>query len=79
MAIFSNKIVDVYYTDDSISNVTILYNYEKDGETLVGESRLLDDDTEEQFHDLRKEAIYQDIEISTIELHKKYNKEIKDG
>ena len=71
MAIFSNKIVDVYYTDESLSNVTILYNYEKDGETLVGEYRLLVDETEEQFQDLMKEVTYQDIEISTIELHKK--------
>jgi uncharacterized protein (DUF1330 family) len=77
MAIFSNKIVDVYYTDESLSNVTILYNYEKDGETLVGEYRLLVDETEEQFQDLMKEVTYQDIEISTIELHKKYNNEMK--
>ena len=26
MAIFSNKIVDVYYTDENLTNVTILYN-----------------------------------------------------
>ena len=77
MAIFSNKIIDVYYTDDSLSNVTILYNYEKDGETLVGEYRLLVDETEEQFQDLMKEVTYQDIEISTIEMHKKYNQEMK--
>ena len=73
MAIFSNKIIDVYYTDSSLSNVTILYNYEKDGETLVGEYRLLVDETEEQFQDLMKEVTYQDIEINTIELHKKYS------
>ena len=77
MAIFSNKIIDVYYTDSSLSNVTVLYNYEKDGETLVGEYRLLVDETEEQFQDLMKEVTYQDIEISTIELHKKYNNEMK--
>ena len=52
MAIFSNKIINAYYTDSSLSNVTILYNYEKDGETLVGEYRLLVDETEEQFQDL---------------------------
>ena len=78
MAIFSNKIIDVYYTDSSLSNVTILYNYEKDGETLVGEYRLLVDETEEQFQDLMKEVTYQDIEINTIELHKKYNQEMRD-
>ena len=78
MAIFSNKIIDVYYTDSSLSNVTVLYNYEKDGETLVGEYRLLVDETEEQFQDLMKEVTYQDIEINTIELHKKYNQEMKD-
>ena len=78
MAIFSNKIIDVYYTDSSLSNVTVLYNYEKDGETLVGEYRLLVDETEEQFQDLMKEVTYQDIEINTIELHKKYNQEMRD-
>jgi len=78
MDIFSNKIIDVYYTDSSLSNVTILYNYEKDGETLVGEYRLLVDETEEQFQDLMKEVTYQDIEINTIELHKKYNQEMRD-
>tara|TARA_Y100000816_G_scaffold17903_1_gene11728 strand:+ start:183 stop:704 length:522 start_codon:yes stop_codon:yes gene_type:complete len=77
MAIFSNKIVDVYYTDQSLSNVTILYNYEKDGETLVGQYRLLVDETEEQFQDLMREVTYQDIEINTIELHRKYNDEMK--
>ena len=46
MAIFSNKIINAYYTDSSLSNVTILYNYEKDGETLVGEYRLLVDETD---------------------------------
>ena len=76
MTFFSNKIIDVY-TDESLSNVTILYNYEKDGETLVPEYRLLVDETEEQFQDLMKEVTYQDIEISTIELHKKYNNEMK--
>ena len=28
MAIFSGKIVDAYYTDEKLSNVTVLYNYE---------------------------------------------------
>ena len=77
MAIFSNKIIDVYYTDSSLSNVTILYNYEKGGETLVGEYRLLVDETEEQFQDLMKEVTYQDIEINTMEMHKKYNDEMR--
>ena len=47
---------------DTLSNVTILYNYEKDGETLVGEYRLVVDETEEQFQDLMREVTYQDIE-----------------
>ena len=47
----------------SLSNVTVLYNYEKDGETLVGQYRLLVDETEEQFQDLMKEVTYQDIEL----------------
>ena len=76
MAIFSNKIINAYYTDSSLSNVTILYNYEKDGETLVGEYRLLVDETEEQFKDLMKEVTYQDIEINTMALHEKYNKQM---
>ena len=63
--------------DQSLSNVTILYNYEKDGETLVGQYRLLVDETEEQFQDLMREVTYQDIEINTIELHRKYNDEMK--
>lgn len=77
MAIFSNKIIDVYYTDSSLSNVTILYSYEKGNATLVGEYRLLVDETEEQFQDLMKEVTYQDIEISTMAMHKKYNDEMK--
>ena len=77
MAIFSNKIVDVYYTDESLSNVTILYNYEKDGEILVGQYRLLVDETEEHFQDLMKEVTYHDIEAGTIELHRNYNNEMK--
>ena len=76
MAIFSNKIIDVYYTDSSLSNVTVLYNYEKDGETLVGEYRLLVDETEEQFKDLMKEVTYQDIEINTMALHRKYDQQM---
>ena len=43
----------------------------------MGQYRLLVDETEEQFQDLMKEVTYQDIEISTIELHKKYNNEMK--
>ena len=70
MAIFSNKIVDVYYTDENLSNVTILYNYEKDGETLVGEYHLLVDETEAQFQDLMKEVTYQDIELATLEMQR---------
>ena len=70
MAIFSGKIVDAYYTDEILSNVTILYNYEKDGDTLVGQYNLVVDETEEQFQDLLKEWSYADIEIATIELNK---------
>ena len=44
----------------------LLYNYEKDGETLVGEYRLVVDETEEQFQDLLREVTYQDIEINTM-------------
>lgn len=76
MAIFSNKIIDVYYTDSSLSNVTILYNYEKDGEILAGEYRLIVDETEEQFKDLLKEVTYQDIEINTMALHRKYDQQM---
>ena len=77
MAIFSNKIVDVYYTDENLSNVTILYNYEKDGETLVGEYHLLVDETEAQFQDLMKEVTYQDIELATLEIHKGYRNQLQ--
>ena len=70
MAIFSGKIIDVYYTEDTLSNVTLLYNYEKDGETLVGEYNLVVDETEEQFQDLLREVTYQDIEANTINRHK---------
>ena len=70
MAIFSGKIIDVYYTDDTLSNVTLLYNYEKDGETLVGEYNLVVDETEEQFQDLLREVTYQEIEANTINRHK---------
>lgn len=77
MAIFSNKIVDVYYTDENLSNVTILYNYEKDGETLVGEYHLLVDETEAQFQDLMKEVTYQDIELATLEMHKTYRNQLQ--
>ena len=77
MAIFSNKIVDVYYTDENLSNVTILYNYEKDGETLVGEYHLLVDETEAQFQDLMKEVTYQDIELATLEMHKAYRNQLQ--
>ena len=77
MAIFSNKIVDVYYTDENLSNVTILYNYEKDGETLVGEYHLLVDETEAQFQDLMKEVTYQDIELATLEIHKVYREQLQ--
>ena len=78
MAIFSNKIVNVYYTDENLSNVTILYNYEKDGETLVSEYHLVVDETEAQFQDLMKEVTYQDIETSTIEMHTAHRKELQD-
>ena len=77
MAIFSNKIVNVYYTDENLSNVTILYNYEKDGETLVSEYHLVVDETEAQFQDLMKEVTYQDIETSTIEMHTAHRKELQ--
>jgi hypothetical protein len=77
MAIFSNKIVNVYYTDENLSNVTILYNYEKDGETLVGEYYLLVDETEAQFQDLMKEVTYQDIELATLEMHKAHRNQLK--
>ena len=77
MAIFSNKIVNVYYTDENLSNVTILYNYEKDGETLVGEYHLLVDETEAQFQDLMKEVTYQDIELATLEMHKAYRNQLQ--
>ena len=77
MAIFSNKIIDVYYTDSSLSNVTVLYDYEKDGETLVGEYRLLVDETEEQFQDLMKEVTYQDIELATLEMNKAYRNQLQ--
>jgi len=70
MAIFSGKIIDVYYTEDTLSNVTLLYNYEKDGETLVGEYNLVVDETEEQFQDLLREVTYQEIEANTINRHK---------
>ena len=70
MAIFSGKIIDAYYTDDTLSNVTLLYNYEKDGETLVGEYNLVVDETEEQFQDLLREVTYQEIEANTINRHK---------
>ena len=70
MAIFSNKIIDVYYTDSSLSNVTILYSYEKGNATLVGEYRLLVDETEEQFQDLLREVTYQEMEANTINRHK---------
>ena len=72
MAIFSNKIINAYYTDSSLSNVTILYNYEKDGETLVGEYRLLVDEKEEQFKDLMIEVKYQDKEIRNNASKKNY-------
>jgi len=78
MAIFSNKIVNVYYTDENLSNVTILYNYEKDGETLVGEYHLLVDETEAQFQDLLKEIDYDDIEASTVAMHQAHRKEWND-
>ena len=42
MAIFSGKIVDAYYTDEAFSNVTVLYNYEKDGQTLTGQYNLVE-------------------------------------
>ena len=77
MAIFSNKIVNVYYTDENLSNVTILYNYEKDGETLVSEYHLVVDETEAQFQDLLKEMTYQDIETSTVEMHTAHRKELQ--
>ena len=70
MAIFSGKIIDAYYTDDTLSNVTLLYNYEKDGETLVGQYNLVVDETEEQFQDLLKEVTYQEMEANTINRHK---------
>ena len=75
MAIFSNKIVDVYYTDENLTNVTILYNYEKDGETLVGEYHLLVDETEEQFQHLLREMSYADIEASTVERNLAHKRE----
>ena len=79
MAIFSGKIVDAYYTDEKLSNVTVLYNYEKDGDTLVGQYNLVVDETEEQFQDLLKEWSYADIEIATIELHKEMRKQYEDA
>ena len=65
MAIFSGKIVDAYYTDEKLSNVSVLYNYEKDGDTLVGQYNLVVDETEGQFQDLLKERSYDDIEKAT--------------
>ena len=76
MAIFSNKIVDAYYTDANLANVTILYNYEKDGETLVGEYNLLVDETEEQFQHLLREMSYDDIEASTVERNLAHKREL---
>ena len=78
MAIFSNKIVDVYYTDENLTNVTILYNYEKDGETLVGEYHLLVDETEEQFQHLLREMSYADIEASTVAMNLAHKRELDD-
>ena len=75
MAIFSNKIVNAYYTDENLANVTILYNYEKDGETLVGEYHLLVDETEEQFQHLLREMSYADIEAATVQRHLAHKRE----
>ena len=75
MAIFSNKIVNAYYTDENLANVTILYNYEKDGETLVGEYHLLVDETEEQFQHLLREMSYDDIEAATVQRHLAHQRE----
>ena len=78
MAIFSNKIVDAYYTDANLANVTILYNYEMDGETLVGEYNLLVDETEEQFQHLLREMSYDDIEAATVQRHLAHQREFDD-
>ena len=75
MAIFSNKIVDAYYTDANLANVTILYSYEMDGETLVGEYNLLVDETEEQFQHLLREMSYDDIEAATVQRHLAHQRE----
>ena len=78
MAIFSGKIVDAYYTDEAFSNVTVLYNYEKDGQTLTGQYNLVVDENEEQFADLLKEWSYQDIEVATTERFKLLDEQFKD-